>query len=292
MNRFTHLIIAAAACTTLSTAAFAQQGGTVSDGPDRQGSSLDQTGRDSQKTGNQVDDGSSRASGSAMDSTKANMSKVDTQGDQQLMQAYQQVASDPTTASDKMFVLEAAMMDMMEIQGAKLAMQKAQSQGTKDVARQLQQDHSQSLQQLQTIAQSMSLTLPTALPSLVQQKMMVKGMLPAQQFEMAYLGSQQESHAKAVTSFAVHQGMVTNPQLKQYISQNLPKIQQHTQHIVQVSQQAGVANGIGAISMGSGTGHMSPRGARGNQENSDVRVQLEGGEAVRDGQATTSEPRK
>jgi len=291
MNRISHLIVTAAACATLSTAALAQQsGGTATDGTERQGSSLDQTGRDSQRTGSGM--GSMGTGSSKMD-----MSKMDMQGDKQLMQAFQQVASDPTTASDKMFVLEAAMMDMMEIQGAQLAQQKAQSQGVKDLARQIQQDHSQSLQQLQQIAQSMNLTLPTTLPSHVQQKLMVKSMLPAAKFDMAYLASQQESHAKAVTSYALHQNMVQDQQLKQYVSQTLPKVQQHTQHILQVSQQAGVPNGISMINAGSGQSGMrgssgtGSTGSRGNVENEGTRVQIEGGEAVRDGQATTPEPR-
>lgn len=157
------------------------------------------------------------------------------QADMQMASALRQIAQQPETAADKLFVLDAAGMDMFEVAFAQLAEQKAQDPQVKALARMIIQDHQQSAQQLMQWGQQQNLSLPTGLPAAKQMKLAVYRAMPTEQFETCYVVENKASHAKAITSYRDHAKTVKDEGLRQYVTASLPKLEAHGQHIMQVA---------------------------------------------------------
>lgn len=160
----------------------------------------------------------------------------------QMAELYRKIAQDPTMAADKLFVVEAAAMDQWEIAFSRLVEQRAQDQQVKELARMVAQDHQQSAQQLQQFAQTVDLQLPQGLPAAKQAKLQVLAALPAEELEKCYVASQKAGHMAAITSYRDHAKMAKNEQLKQWITQATPKLEQHGQMIMQVAQAKNIGD--------------------------------------------------
>jgi putative membrane protein len=176
------------------------------------------------------------------------------QADQQIQQQMQQIARQPEQAADKLFVLDTAIGDMYEIQLSQQAQQKAQSPEVKRLAQTIMQDHQQSSQQLQRVAQQLGVQVPQGLPSMKMQEIQILSSLPAEQFEKQYVAKMNALHAKDVTSYGGQMSLAQNDQLKQYVTQTLPKLQQHQQMTLQTAAAMGLANPGEAVQAGSRQG--------------------------------------
>jgi putative membrane protein len=213
MTRRTNTIVAAAAGMIFSTGGFAL--------------AQAQSGSQSGQTGSSMRDMSSRdASGSS--------------ADRQINQELRQIAQDPKTAADKLFVLHAAMGNRFETELARQAEQKAQNSQVKQVAQRILQDHQKAEQQLQQVAQQLGLQLPTSLPEDKQQEIQILASLPTDQFEKEYISKMQADHAKDVIAYRNCGQNAQNSQVKSYATQQLPVLQQHESHV----NQAAVALGL------------------------------------------------
>jgi putative membrane protein len=162
------------------------------------------------------------------------------QVDQQLTRAFQQIQQSPEQAGDKLFVLCAAIDNQYEIQFSQQAMQKAQNPEVKKLAQMIVQDHQQASQQLQKVAQQMQLQVPQGLPSLKQQEIQVLSSLSSDQFDKQYVAKMHASHAMAVAAFGAQASLAQSQELKQFVTQALPKLQQHQQHVQRTAQAIGL----------------------------------------------------
>ena len=163
--------------------------------------------------------------------------------DQQVLKQLQQIQQSPEQAGDKLFVLCAAINNNFEMMLSQQAAQKAQNPEVKKLAQMIMQDHQQAGQQLQQVAQQMQLQVPQGLPSIKQQEIQVMTSLPSQQFDKVYVAKMNELHAMDVTAFGSQTTLAQNPQLKQFVTQALPKLQQHQQHVMRTAQQIGLTGG-------------------------------------------------
>jgi len=200
--------------------------------------------------------GTSGASGQSdmRGSMNAGMGQADTAINQQL----QQIAAEPRTAPDKLFVLHSAMGNQFEIAFAQIAQERAQNDQVKQLARQIMDDHRQALQQLQQSAQGMNLTLPQSLPMMKQQELAIYRALPADVLEKKFVAHMQAAHAKDIVEYRNASQMAMDPGVKQYAQQTLPKLQQHASHV----NQAAIAMGLPSSDMGNTTNDARPAGAR------------------------------
>jgi len=155
------------------------------------------------------------------------------------------------------------MGNQWETEFARVVQQRAQDQQVKQLAQHIIDDHQQANQQLQRIAQSMQLQLPTSLPSEKQAKLAIFQQMPADKLEKCFIVDNKADHAKDVTSYADHQQTVQNAELKQYITQTLPKLQQHTQMVLQCAQAKGISTQIAGMEGNTG-GNNSGREASAN----------------------------
>src|SRR4051794_9113312 len=94
-------------------------------------------------------------------------------------QQLDQIAKDPSTAADKLFVLEAAKGNMKEAVLAQQVMSKVKNQEVKQLAQQINQDHNKAQEQLRQVAESLNIKLPQALPQAEQKMIQIIVSLPA-----------------------------------------------------------------------------------------------------------------
>lgn len=165
------------------------------------------------------------------------------QVEQQLQQQLTQIAQDPRTAPDKLFILHAAMGNQMEIELARQAQQKAQNQQVKQLAQQIIQDHEKASQQLRQIAQQLDVDLPQSLPQHKQQEMRILTSLPAEEFEKHYVAKLQANHAHDLIAYRACGEMSKNPQVRQYAEQQLPALSRHYDHVEQAAVALGLPSG-------------------------------------------------
>jgi len=177
------------------------------------------------------------------------------QVDQQISQQLQQIAGDPRTAPDKLFVINTALGNQFEVQLAQAVQQKASSEQVKRIAQQLVQDHQQATDRLQSVAQKLSLQLPQGLTQMKQQELAIFTSLPADQMEKAFIGHMQVDHAKDVTEYRIKSQTAQDENVKQFAAAVLPKLEQHAAMI----ERAAVAMGLPA---GGVYGEAQPAGAR------------------------------
>lgn len=164
------------------------------------------------------------------------------QADQQVKQQMQKIgqSSQGAMACDKLFVLEAGLGSQFEMELSRLAERKSQNDQVKQLAQQIMQDHMQATQQLQPIAQKLQVELPQGLTSMKQQKLQIYESLDAKAFDREFISTMDVLHAKDVAHFRNVSKTAATPEVKQFASQTLPKLQQHHQAI----RRAGPAVGL------------------------------------------------
>jgi putative membrane protein len=158
----------------------------------------------------------------------------------QFEQQVRQFAQDPKTACDKLFVLHAGMGNLCEINAAQQAQQKATNPQVKQVAQQIIQDHQRANEQLRTVAQSLGVQLPTAVPEFKQQELQILAAQPADVFEKHYIVMMQGGHAANVIWYRGVSQLSKNEQVRNYAQQQLPVLSRHSEHI----DRAAVALGL------------------------------------------------
>jgi len=187
--------------------------------------------------------GANRSSG-ASDAVGASASDAPSRNSTDLAQPA--AAREPAAAADaaaamqdptKMFIMESYNSNVFEIQSSQMASQKVQDDKVKQHARMMIEDHTQANQQLKQVAQSMQVQLPTQLDAVHQAKLQKMQQIPASELGRKYMNSQVASHWMSVLEFRYQAKNAQNPQVKQFASQMLPKLEQHLQHAQQMAEQ-------------------------------------------------------
>jgi putative membrane protein len=140
----------------------------------------------------------------------------------------------------KGFAMKAAEGGMLEVKLSQLAQQKSQSQQVKDLAKQLEQDHTQANNQLMALAKQKNIDLPSDLKGEAQETYEAFQKLEGSDFDNAYLLFNVKDHLKDIMMFQKESQKGTDPEIKQWATQTLPKLQQHAQHINTVAQASGL----------------------------------------------------
>jgi len=147
----------------------------------------------------------------------------------------------------QMFIKDAYIHNLFEIQLAQLASQRAQDDQIKQFARMMVEDHTKANQQLKQIAQSASVQAEERLDAVHQAKLQKAQKWPASEFGRKYIFSQVGGHTMNVLEFRYQSQNAQNEQVKQYASQTLPKLEQHLQQANKIAtQQAGGEAGTAA----------------------------------------------
>src|SRR5712691_3372981 len=130
-------------------------------------------------------------------------------------------------ADSKQFAMKAAEGNLFEVKLAQLVQQKASSQDVKDLAKKIEQDHSQANQQLQAVARQKNIDLPNDLKGECQETYQAFQQLQGDDFDNAYLLTMIKDHIGAIAMFQKEAKNGTDPDIKQWASQTLPHLRDH-----------------------------------------------------------------
>jgi putative membrane protein len=153
-------------------------------------------------------------------------------------------AKEGTTASakpskyDKKFMTTVAQGSMAEVKLGKLALEKATSPDVKQVAQTIVDDHTKANASLMEVAQSERVALPKEIDRTHQEAYAHLEKLSGAAFDKAYIAGQVKDHHMTVALFKKHEATKNGP-LKDFITEYLPKIEEHTKMLDDV--QAGKA---------------------------------------------------
>lgn len=149
--------------------------------------------------------------------------------------AMAQTATSPMAAESKLdskdrdFLENAAQAGHMEVEGSKLALEKARSAEVKSFAQKMIDDHGKAGQQLAALAKKKGYDAP-AEPSLMQQAKLKTLGLRDDGFDKAYAESIGVSaHEDAVKLFQEASNQAKDPEIKQFATETLPTLEQHLQ---------------------------------------------------------------
>jgi putative membrane protein len=189
--------------------------------------------------------------------------------------------TDNSTASvnkaDQMMMRDLAYANLAEIEAAKIAQSKSQNEEVKSFAQKMIDDHTKAQQDLQQLAQSKNVTLPTTPDSRHQSATKKLNALSEPNFDRQYLAQGGLSDHKATHSLLQRiQTQASDADLKQLASRILPTVDQHlemaqkTQNTLRMSSNK-PATISGAVGETGGTSGRSSSGtSSGTSEKSDT----------------------
>ena len=137
------------------------------------------------------------------------------------------VAKTPFTGEDSIFVWNAALGGMMEVEAGNLAQQNATSDRVKAFATMMVNDHSKANAELMSMASARGMTLPTALPADMQTHMEAMKKMTGKAFDKHYMDMMTGDHKKAIADFEKQSSSGADAELKAWATKTLPALQMH-----------------------------------------------------------------
>lgn len=138
------------------------------------------------------------------------------------------------------FVDEASAKGIAEIETAKLALDKSNSEDTKTFAQKMIDDHSQANQKLAELAgKHDDLELSDEATLMDKAKAMILKYREGDNFDKAYANNQVVAHEQSIELFREYAQNGENAELKQFAESTLPKLEQHLQQ----AQELATAHG-------------------------------------------------
>ena len=140
-------------------------------------------------------------------------------------------ATSGLSSSDQNFVSDAAKGNRAEVELGQMMETKATNPGVKQFAKQMVQDHSNALNQLQQLAQSKNIPLPQGIPADAQDLKQKLSQESGAKADKEYVTGMVEDHQKDVKEFQDAAQNLNDPDLKNWANQMVPKLQEHLQKI-------------------------------------------------------------
>jgi putative membrane protein len=139
--------------------------------------------------------------------------------------------SNDTTA--RYFIIQASIGNLQEIQIAKLALQRTESNEVKAFANRMIADHSQAQAQLMQIIRVRNFQIPAAATDTPVYDLMLKN-LPAKDFDRMYVHMMVPDHRQTVHLFEVYAWTGKDPDISSFAKQSLPTLKEHLAAIVAI----------------------------------------------------------
>ena len=132
-------------------------------------------------------------------------------------------------AKDREFTSMAAMSNRAEIDAATLALSNGQDSSIKAFAQMMITDHTNAMDQLDSLATSLTLSAPDSLDAAHVALKQQLSTLNGRAFDSLYIHSQVMDHQQAISLFTSERDSGSNMSLKNYAISLLPHLQQHLQ---------------------------------------------------------------
>jgi putative membrane protein len=142
-------------------------------------------------------------------------------------QASTQAQTEQLNSKDREFVVEAARIDMDEVQGGKLAQKKGTSQAVRHFGEHMINDHTEANTGLKEIATQKGVALPTQLSQEQNSSLQHLEGLSGAEFDKAYAEAMVKGHTEAVKLFQQAAQSTTDTDLRAWAETALPLLQEH-----------------------------------------------------------------
>jgi putative membrane protein len=146
-----------------------------------------------------------------------------------------QPAPSTVNAADRLFLQQAAIGGMAEVELAEFVLSRSHNTEVEAFADRMKADHGQANAELKSIADAAGMKLPTTLDAdhrAVRERLAT---ISNQAFDLAYLQGQLVDHQKTAQLLTYVIGSGQDPMLKAFASKNLPIVLEHL-HLVQELQ--------------------------------------------------------
>jgi putative membrane protein len=130
---------------------------------------------------------------------------------------------------DRLFVHEATIGGMAEVELGKLAEQKGHNDAVKDFARRMVEDHTKANDRLMSLAKQDGVVLPDVLDREHRTMRTELEKSSGAEFDRAYIQGQVQDHQKAAQLLEWEIGSGQDTQLKSFAAETLPVVLQHLQ---------------------------------------------------------------
>jgi putative membrane protein len=151
-----------------------------------------------------------------------------------------EIAKDPDTAADKLFILTAALHNQAELELARKVMKVSKNDQVRQMAQQIIQEREKATQQLQQVAKAVGLELPEELAQAAVAEIEIVAALPADQLDQQYAARQQAANARDMSSYHSAAELARNPQVKKLASDQVPMIERRGQRADATARAVGV----------------------------------------------------
>ncbi len=151
-------------------------------------------------------------------------------------------ASTDAKLTDKDFVQKAGSAGLYEVAAARLVQDKVSDPQIKQLAKTMESDHKQTNAELAKIAKQSNIEVPSSPQGADRQMLVQLRQSDDQQLGQQYLQQQIQAHQQAIDLFKQGQTL-QDPALKGFAERTLPKLQEHLQHLQQMSSAAQPAAG-------------------------------------------------
>lgn len=200
------------------------------------------SGATSSMSGSSAAGAAGAASGAQGSSAPSSMRGSDSSGASTRGTETASSGSSQIAAADRKFINDAASAGMFEVQAAQLAQSRAQDSSNKTYAQQMIADHEKNNRQLMQLAQSKGVSPPTKLDAKHQAMLSKLQKAEGANFDREFGKAMDQSHSEAVQMFERGEKQVKDTELKSYISQTLPTLQQHHQQAASLPGAKGGAS--------------------------------------------------
>ncbi len=148
------------------------------------------------------------------------------------------------SGSDAVFVKQAAEGGLAEVELGKVAAQKGSSDDVKKFGQRMVDDHSKANEQLQQVASSKKISLPTGLSAKDKATLSRLDKLSGAAFDRAYMNTMVRDHTKDVSEFRKEASRGSDPEVKKFAQDTLPTLESH------LSEAKKVDSGVGGAKSG------------------------------------------
>ena len=139
------------------------------------------------------------------------------------------------SSADQKLIKDMAMANLAEIEAGRMAQSKTQSEQVKNFAQQMIDDHTKALSEVQQLAQSKGITLPTELDRMHKRKAERMAGLSGDAFDHAYMTQSGLADHKATHSLLQKaQSRAKDPDVKALAARTMPIVDQHLNSVQQL----------------------------------------------------------
>ncbi|WP_159627732.1 DUF4142 domain-containing protein [Massilia puerhi] len=160
------------------------------------------------------------------------------------------------TAADRKAIMDMGMSNMAEVEMGKLAQSKSQNAEVKAFAQKMVDDHGKALTEVQTLAQSKGVTLPTELDAKHKAMADRLGKLSGDSFDKTYVKQGGVgAHKETLTKLQAASKGAKDPDVKGQVDKMLPVVQEHLKHAEQLAQGKSGSTGSSGAAGHTGSSH-------------------------------------